>query len=242
MRNPWVRAVVGFVVGLLLFLGIAYSLKAVLKPEWAASPVISQIVLKTTMIVVALVVWLALGRQLSEMGWRKAPWWNRSYAPWISVAALAMMSATVVMIFLGVKHPLAAKMNFLELVLCIWMLSSISEEIYVRGLVQSWIAEGDEAAARSPFAPSIVASTLVFAGMHVPLIWSPMGIQGGGTLVAGTFFAGWGCAVLRARTRSLWPAILCHILANVASIPGGILGTVFFKLLYHRLPDVLTSG
>ncbi len=132
------------------------------------------------MIVVALVVWLALGRQLSEMGWRRVPWWNRSYIPWISIAALAMMSATVVMIFLGVKHPLAAKMNFLQLVLCIWILSSLSEEIYVRGLVQSWIAERDEAAAWSPFAPSIVASTLVFAGMHVPLIWSPLGIKGGG--------------------------------------------------------------
>lgn len=203
MRNLWVRAVVGFVVGLLLFLGIAYSLKAVLKPEWAASPVISQIVLKTTMIVVAVVAWLALGRQLSEMGWRKAPWWNRSYAPWVSVAALAMMSATVVMLFLGVKHPLAAKMNFLEIVLCIWMLSSISEEIYVRGLVQSWIAERDEATARSPFAPSIVASTLVFAGMHVPLIWSPMGIKGGGTLVAGTFFAGWGCGATRSDAKPL---------------------------------------
>ena len=43
------------------------------------------------------------------------------------------------------RHPVASQMGFLQIVLLIWLLSSFSEEVYVRGLVQSWIADRDEA-------------------------------------------------------------------------------------------------
>jgi membrane protease YdiL (CAAX protease family) len=240
MRNQSVRAVLGFIWGLLLFLGLAYSLKAVLPTTVTESPVRSQLVLKGSMVLVALLGWTIQRRPFTEMGWRR-PAWSLSHLLWFAIGALAMMAATVVMIFLSVKHPLAAQMTFPQIILIIWLVSSVSEEIYVRGLVQSWVADREDLAAlNAPFAPSIVSSALVFASMHAPLIWTPVGVQGGLTLVLATLGLGWACAVLRARSRSLWPAIACHVFGNVAAVPGGILGTGLYLLIYHRLPETMT--
>ncbi len=242
MRNQWLRALVGFVGGLLLFLGIAWSLKLGLGPTMGKSAVLSQVVLKSALVLVALFVWKLLGRHFSEMGWRRAGCWNRSYLAWYALAAAAMMAASVVMIFLGLLHPVAAKMSFLQIVLVVWILSSVSEEVYVRGLVQSWVAGRDDAnGANAIFKPSVVSSALLFASMHVPLMWSPIGVKGGLTIVLATLGVGFACAVLRAKSCSLWPAIACHIIGNVAGLPGGILGVILYLLVHGRRPEFLTA-
>ena len=243
MRNQWVRALVGFVCGFLLFLVLAWALRRGLGPTWSGSAVLSQLVLKTVLVLAALVAWKLLGRPFSEMGWRRAEWWNWSYLVWFVIAAASMMAGSVTMIFLGVRHPIASQMSFLQIVVYVWLLSSFSEEVYVRDLVQSWVADREDAIGiNSAFEPSIVSSALLFSALHAPLMWSPVGLKGGLTLVLATLGVGAACAVLRARTRSLWPAIACHVLANVAAVPGGILGVILYRLVYGRLPEILTSG
>jgi membrane protease YdiL (CAAX protease family) len=243
MRNQWLRAFAGFVWGLLLFLGLARSLRLGLGPTTSGSAVLSQLVLKTALVFVALIGWTLLSRSFSAMGWRRADWWNRSYRVWFAIAALSMMAGSVVAILLGVRHPVASQMSFLQIVLVVWLLSSFSEEVYVRGLVQSWVADRDDGKEiNSAFEPAIVSSALLFAAMHVPLMWSPMGVKGGLTIVLSTLGVGIACAVLRARTRSLWPAIGCHVLGNVAGVPGGILGVILYRLVYGHLPAFLSGG
>jgi membrane protease YdiL (CAAX protease family) len=243
MHNRWLRAFLGFVWGLLLFLGVAWSLKLALGSMVTASAVVSQVVLKTTLVLVALIVWKLLGRSLGEMGWRRADWWNRSYLPWFVIAVVTMMATSCAMILLGVRHPIASQMGFLQIVVFIWLLSSFSEEVYVRGLVQSWVAERDDVKGiNSTFAPSIVSSALLFSAMHVSLMWSSAGVKGGLPIVLAMLIVGAACAVLRARARSLWPAIACHVLANVAGVPGGILGVIAYRIIYGHLPEMLTSG
>jgi membrane protease YdiL (CAAX protease family) len=240
MRNRSTRAFVGFVWGLLLFLGVAWSLRLGLGLTGSGSAVLSQVVLKTALVLVALFGWKLLGRSASEMGWRRADWWNRSYLVWFLIAAVSMMAAAGVMVFLRVRHPLAAQMSLLQIVLAIWLLSSFSEEVYVRGLVQSWVADRDDTNGKnSAFEPSIVSSALLFGSMHVPLIWSPIGVKGGLVIVLATLGVGFGCAALRARTGSLWPAIACHVFGNVASVPGGIVGVILYRLVFGRLPEFL---
>jgi len=82
MRTQWLRALVGFVWGLLLFLGVAWSLKVGLGSTMRGSAVLSQVILKTALVLVALFGWKLLGRSISEMGWRTADWWNRSDLAW----------------------------------------------------------------------------------------------------------------------------------------------------------------
>ncbi len=232
----------GFVWGLLFFLGVAWSLRVGLGSTLSKSPVVSQVVLKTALILIALFGWKLLGSPLHEMGWRRADWWNRSYLAWFALAAVAMMAGTVAMILQGLRHPLASQMSFLQIVVVVWLLSSVSEEIYVRGLVQSWVAGGDDAKGLdSVFEPAVVSSALLFASMHVPLMWSPIGVKGGLTIVLSTLGVGFACAALRAKTKSLWPAIACHIIGNVAGVPGGILGVILYRLVYGRLPEFLTT-
>jgi membrane protease YdiL (CAAX protease family) len=243
MRNQWVRALVGYVWGLALFLGIAWLLKQGLASSTVQSAVVSQIVLKGTLILVALAGWLVLRRPYREMGWCRIERWRRSDLWWFALSAIAMMVASFVMIFLEVRHPLLAQMSFAEVVVIVWFGSSLSEEIYVRGLVQSWISGRENVSAgNSAFEPAVISSALVFASMHVPLMRTSMGVKGGLPIVLATLVVGWACAVLRARTRSLWPAIACHILGNVAGIPGGILGVLVYRLVYGHFPDFIKPG
>jgi membrane protease YdiL (CAAX protease family) len=192
------------------------------------------------LVVAALFGWKLLEGSWSEMGWRRADWWNRSYLLWFALGAASMMAGSVAAILLGVRHPLAAQMSFVQIVAVIWVVSSFSEEVYVRGLVQSWVAGRDDGdLISSDTRPSIVSSALLFAAMHASLMWSPMGVKGGLTIVVSTLGLGWACAVLRARSRSLWPAIACHIVGNVAGVPGGILGVILFRLVHGRMPEIL---
>ena len=75
------------------------------------------------------------------MGWQRADWWNRSYLAWFVLAAVSMMAGSVVMVLLGLRHPLASQMSFLQVVLSVWLLSSVSEEVYV----PAWFNRGSPA-------------------------------------------------------------------------------------------------
>jgi membrane protease YdiL (CAAX protease family) len=118
------------------------------------------------------------------------------------------------------------------------MMQNFSEEVYVRGLVQSWMARDEVDENSSAIKPSIVSSALLFAAMHVSLMWSPMGVKGGLMIVLSTLGVGWACAVLRDRSRSLWPAIACHVAGNVAGIPGGIIGVILYWLVFGHRPNL----
>lgn len=241
-RRQVIRSVVGFVVGLGGFLGIAWPLKAGLARAGVDSAAVGQVALKGTMIAVALAGWALSGRPLAAMGWRRAGW-RRDHVGWFAVAGLAMMAASVAMIFLEVRHPVAAQLGFLQIVGLIWGLSSVSEEVYVRGLIQSWVADrpGPEPEA-SPFEPAVVSSALLFAAMHAPLMGSDAGVAGGLAIVLATLVVGWACAALRARSGSLWPAIACHVVGNVAAIPGGIVAVILYRILHGRLPEIVSGS
>jgi membrane protease YdiL (CAAX protease family) len=262
MRNRWVRAVVGFVWGLGLFFVFGYGLKYFFgsstgssagaapastmeglppKLAWNDPVLVSQVALKTGMILVALVVWALLRRPFREMGWRRPDWRNRAHLVWLGVAIVTMMVTATVSVLLGALHPLAMQFTFLQLVVVIWFLSSFSEEIYVRGLVQSWVADRDDPGA-AILSPAIVCSAALLAAMHVPLIWSAAGLKGGLTTVIAMLFLGWACAALRARSGSLWSAIAAHVIGNVAGLPGSIVGIVLYRVIYGDLPDFVKAA
>ncbi len=144
---------------------------------------------------------------------------------------------SIVLIWTGSRHPLVAEMSFPEIVVTIWLLSSIAEEIFVRGLIQSWIAApASQGAVTNAGQVAVPVSAVVFAAMHAPLIWLGAGAVGGGTIVAGTLVLGWAAAELRARTDSLAHAIGVHVFGNVAAVPFGILAILAFRLIHGEMP------
>jgi hypothetical protein len=68
MQKAIVRALVGYLWGLWLFLALAYSLKFTFDLSGGVTTAVSQIVVKGLMIVIALAGWMALRRPLREMG------------------------------------------------------------------------------------------------------------------------------------------------------------------------------
>ena len=64
------------------------------------------------------------------------------------------------------------------------------------------------------------------------------GPLGGGIIVAATLVVGWGCAVIRARTGSVWAPFVAHLLANVASIPGGVVGAIIYRVMHGEFPTM----
>ena len=237
-RGLAVRIVVGVVAGWIGFRAIASI------TGWAVeragggsmSAGVRQAVMKGVLVVVSLAVWsLVRRRRLSEMGWRRPD----SIGVWrllsaYAVAAVSMGLASIAMILTDSHHPVVSGLSFFEVVLTIWIVSSIAEEIYVRGLVQSWIGDGDLSPARQRAV--ILASAGLFAALHVPLMWKGAGPLGGGIIVAATFGLGWAAASVRARTHSLWHAIGVHIFGNMAALPFGIIAVVAYRLIHGHMP------
>lgn len=233
LQNITTRTVVGTIAGAALCFGLGELLKlsiggmSALQRQW---------IFKGLLIVVALIAWKLTCRSWAQMGWQRArP--TRGKWIWYLIGALAMGLSSIAMILTKQRHPIAAQLTFPQIIVTVWLLSSISEEIFVRGLVQSWIAVPFDLAPRDHgYRIVILASAQLFGGLHVPLIWMGGGLVGGGIIVAATFLLGWAAAEIRARTGSLLHAIGVHIVGNVAALPFAVIGVILYRLLYGEMP------
>jgi membrane protease YdiL (CAAX protease family) len=232
-----VRAIQAVLLGVVVFLCCAWLARRVAPLMGENTTLAGQCALKVLLIAASLVLWACTRRTWAEMGWKRPRRGGVRLVRWYALAALAMGVASIVLTWTRSRHPALAGMNFLEIVIAIWLLSSVSEEIFVRGLIQSWIA--------APSSPepvgnagriAVPVSAAFFAGMHVPLMWMGAGAVGGGIIVAATLVVGWAAAELRARTDSLAHAIGVHVFGNVAAVPFGILGVLVFRLIYGEMP------
>lgn len=121
-------------------------------------------------------------------------------------------------------HPALRGASFLDIVIVIWIIASICEEILHRGLVQSVLerlARYGVQVGRVRLSAPVIVCALLFAVMHVPLL--TLGAEGGFVLsiVVSAIVLGLVAGVLRERSGSLVPAVIVHILFNVV---GSLLG------------------
>ncbi len=231
MNDPVVptksRVLQGVLIGVLVFgacfvgfrwLGDRFELGAFAK-QWLFKP---------GLIVASLVVWLAARRPLSEMGFRRSTplpgLWR-----WYGLGALGLGGSSIAMILLDARHPIVAQLTFPQIMVTVWLLSSVAEEIFVRGLVQSWMEP-------PPSRAAIIASAGLFGAMHAPLMWSGAGVAGGAVIVAATLVVGFAAATVRSRTGSLKHAIGVHIVANVAALPFGVIGALTYRAIHGVMP------
>jgi len=227
---------IGLVLGALIFLGCGTATTSAVAALDISGIVARHAFLKILLIAVSIALWAVMGRSWNRMGFQRGKPGVRKLK-WYAIAALAMGAASIVMILTKSKHPLVAEMSFPQIILTVWLLSSVSEEIFVRGLVQSWITDESVLLPGTPDAGIVVlASALLFAAMHVPLLWSGAGVIGAGTIVAATFLLGWAAAEIRLRTDSLFHAIGVHIVGNIAAVPFGIIGVLLYRVIHGEMP------
>jgi membrane protease YdiL (CAAX protease family) len=227
--------VLGAVLALCGVVGLGSLIRSI-GPQIGCETVVARhYLLKTIMLLLSFGLWAAMRRPWAEMGicgGQRVSGKGR----WIALACGSMILAAVLMILTGSRHPLLKDIPFVQIVLSVWLLSSVAEEVAIRGVLQSWIMLGSAVADSHANRVATAFSAGTFALMHAPLMWSGAGIVGGGILVLATLGAGLACAVLRSRSGSLLLPILAHVLANVLAPIGGIAGALIYRLLHGHLP------
>jgi len=117
-------------------------------------------------------------------------------------------------------------LGFLQVVLLVWLLASVAEEVLVRGYVQSYLEPlshiGFKAFGKR-FSLPVVISALFFSLMHLILLRSGMSFATVYVIMAFMFFLGLVTAYQRERSGSILPSIVTHISFNVGGFIGGII-------------------
>lgn len=171
---------------------------------------------------------------------RSAPGGKVRYGLSVLVALLLGALATTAVLALGGNgNPVARQLSIPQMMLFVWVFSSIIEEVFTRGFLQGHLSvlSGKHV---QPFGLRIelpvLISALFFACMHLILPFT--GADATTTVVTFLFTLSIGFLAghLRAKTGSLLPAIGAHMLANIGGMIGGILYNIAGLIITGKLP------
>lgn len=162
---------------------------------------------------IVLMAWLAKGR-LVDFGFTWGtfrPTWR--FFLWI-LPALALGLASAMSARGG--HDSGNFLGFtkLQTVVFVWIYSSFCEEILTRGLLQTLLQRAAGCSGRGLRNYPMILSGLFFGAMHLGLV--PRLGAGALPIVAYATYLGLVAAYYRQRSASLAPAILLHMLFNIA--------------------------
>ena len=146
----------------------------------------------------------------------------------ISLAALPLgAGASLIMLGLGGSgNPMAKSLTLPQIILMVFIFSSIIEEIFTRGFLQSHLSVLSGRSIRLfliRIELPVFISGLIFACMHFSLLLMGVDRITMTVIFFFTFFVGLIAGYIRQETGSLIPAILAHMLANLGGMIGGIL-------------------
>lgn len=116
--------------------------------------------------------------------------------------------------------------SIIELILTVWIWSSICEEVLTRGLIQGFMKYQTNIKFLKLSLP-VWISGIFFGAMHLLLLKMNMDIWFVFFIVFNTTTVGLLAAYYREKTKSIYPAIFIHIWANViGSLPAIIIGVL----------------
>ncbi len=238
MRNREYTAIQVYAIGLVLFVfaSVVTKLVAMASPDLFVNlPYLSQLIKQCIMLLIVL-----LGVRLSGMGrvafgFRRGTHFPAKYA--VLLPILLGIVTSVVMVFSpasGLK--IVQQYGFLKYILFIWILSSIVEEFFVRGLLQSLIKPVKETGSFLHPGSRVLTSAAIFASMHLILLFRGVDLWTVGITFIATFGLGWITAFLRDKTESLVAPVVAHTLFNVGGFIGGIISMIIIKITTGQLP------
>lgn len=116
------------------------------------------------------------------------------------------------------NNPVVAGASLLQIVVKVWIIASICEEVFYRGLIQSFLVPLRDYGATVfgvRLSLPIAIAAFLFGFSHIMLL--TMGVDGFivGGIVGSAIFLGLLAGYYREKTGSLLPAILVHLLFNV---------------------------
>ncbi|MGC9158000.1 MAG: CPBP family intramembrane glutamic endopeptidase [Terracidiphilus sp.] len=192
-----------------MFLLAEYAARFVHLPPGSFVPLPS--VMQTIFLFLSLAaMWLISRGRLAEFGLTRGTYtFNLRILWWVlPVAVLSLLGA------IASPHARAfIDLTKTQTIVFVWLYSSFCEETLVRGLLQTLLARSAGAAGRGMSMPVLV-SGLFFGAMHLMLI-RLIGV-GAIPIVLMATYLGLVAAHYREKTGSLLPAILLHVLFNIA--------------------------
>lgn len=219
-------------IGITIFLISFFLYKTTLpfiKNYFEFSSYSENIILKSYILILSILTILILNNgTLKNYGFNTAKNINYTKMSLISVGITFGSLVIGGIIFIGIlnnvfpteKTQFLSKPNSLiELIITIWIWSSICEEVLVRGLMQSFMSNLKHIKVFNLSLPVII-SGLFFGSMHLSNLFSGTNVWFVYFTVFLTSIIGILAAFYREKSESLIPPILIHIIANIiASIP-----------------------
>jgi membrane protease YdiL (CAAX protease family) len=185
-----------------------------------------QAVSQGLMAAVALGAMALSGRPFAEFGFRRPAPANGHFKLW-GLALGAASTALILTLGLRGMRGLAAY-GLLGIVLWIWIISSVVEELFCRAWFQT-LAGSDTRAAT-------LGSAALFGAMHLPLFFGDVEIAAAVVILVAVTALGYVCATARARTGSLRPAIAAHVMFNIGGFLVGLIYTIGYRIATGHLP------
>lgn len=224
MRSD-LRPSVAFLLGGSLFVALFLASEALLGH---LDPLDRNVLFKLALAVTSLLWMLWSGRGFRSFGFQRTAGvrWRRVVGSGFLLGALATVA---ILASPAAGHPLLQGASLPQIVLTIWIWSSLTEEIFTRGLVQGLIREPQSAGPEGSGLfrnPRVVTSALLFGAMHLTLLWSGADAWTSGILLLATTALGFLAAAYREASGSLLPAIINHVCFNIGGLLGGILWVV----------------
>jgi membrane protease YdiL (CAAX protease family) len=217
----------------LVFFAVARVTKAALHglpegPRWRSPAV----VVKIALLAVSLAAMALSGFSLYDVGFR-APArsiWGASIGLGLMLGAVGTL-VVLVSGLQGLRKAMKGQ-SFASIVVWVWIVSSVVEEVYCRGWFQT--STMPEVAQASFVA--LLPSAVLFGSMHLLLLSAGVDRASVAFVVASTTVLGLLCAWARVASDSLYPAIAAHVAFNVGGALGGIVYAIAYRGVTGKMP------
>lgn len=164
-----------------------------------------------------------------------------SKAPIILYGALLGGISSVLIFFTPAEgNPLIKQLNLLEFFLIIVIWSSLAEEIFIRGLLQTYLAplaSQKIKIMKLEISKPVLTCAAIFGGMHFTLLLSDIDLFTVLITVMSTFLLGLFAGHYREKYNSIFPSLLTHMSFNLGGIVTGIIIGIAFKLITGEFPQ-----
>lgn len=226
-------------INVVLVLGVGWV--AFLASGWIArhvstDPATQQLALKSAMAAFSLVL-IAVWRRIEpgSYGFTTSTGvrWPRVCGRGAAMGAIA----SLVILLAGGRgmQSVLQSFRFYQVVLYVWLGSSIAEEIFTRGWAQGALEKWRNVMWGGVSVPVLTGAAL-FSSMHLTLYFKGVDWITATVVVMSTLLLGLAAGRLREQHKGLGPAIAIHIAFNMGGMLGGIAYTIAYRVVAGRLP------
>jgi membrane protease YdiL (CAAX protease family) len=230
----------GFIAGIVLFIMTMLMFSGFSRLIGGMNDFDGHAFFKGLLVLIAAAFMFADRRPLREFGVcaPTARWFDWVIALLLCAASGAVGSALIILTPAEGMKPGGSE-SLWQMIVGVWLISSIAEEIFDRGLIQSWMTEGGAVRIVGVrFTGRMIASGLLFGAMHLSIIRMGADVLTVVIIVSMTTFVGLVTAYYRDATKSLAIPVAAHIAANIGGFIGGVLTMIIRMIVTGEGPGM----